>query len=130
MPILPTSGENSNSCEISIFPVSKQTVKVQFSLDVLGIILFHDDNAQSYTWNIAQAKRHELGFESLCVNRILQTLAPSDYYCGRHFESNEEVEWGTEGNFEEFDKSYYLEGIEKLKDRWTRIELKRDYIKK
>ena len=28
--------ENSNSCEISHFPISKQTVYVQFSLDVLG----------------------------------------------------------------------------------------------
>ena len=36
MAIFPTSGENSNSCEISHFPVSKQTVKVEFSLDVLG----------------------------------------------------------------------------------------------
>ena len=28
--------ENSNSCESSYFPVSKQTVKVQFSPDVFG----------------------------------------------------------------------------------------------
>ena len=37
----------------------------------------------------------------------------------------------TEGYFEGFDKSYYLEGIEKLKDRWTIcIELKGEYIDK
>ena len=32
--------ENSNSCEISHFPVSKQTMKIQFSLDVLGNNIF------------------------------------------------------------------------------------------
>ena len=36
MAIFTTCGENSNSCEISHFPVSKHTVKVLFSLDVLG----------------------------------------------------------------------------------------------
>ena len=61
-------------------------------------------------------------------------LAPNDYYlfpnlkrwlCMRCFKSNEEVEWETQGYFEGFKKSYYLEGIEKLKDRWIRcIELK------
>ena len=53
------------------------------------------------------------------------------WLCGRRFESNEEVEWETEGYFEGFDKSYYLEAIEKLKDRSTRrIELKGEYIEK
>ena len=40
MAIFTTSRENSSSSEISHFPVSKQTVKVQFSLDVLGEIFF------------------------------------------------------------------------------------------
>ena len=39
--------------------------------------------------------------------------------CGRRFKSNEQVEWEPEGYFGEFDKSYYLEGIEKLTDCWT-----------
>ena len=40
-------------------------------------------------------------------------------------EPNEEVEWETKGYFGGFDKTYYLEGIEKLKDLWTPcIELK------
>ena len=101
--------------------------------------LFHDDNAPSHTSNIAQAKKHKLGFESLPHPPYSPDLAPSDYYlfrnlkrwlCGRHFESNEQVEWETEGYFGGFDKSYYLEGIEKLKDRWTRSELKGEYIEK
>ena len=45
------------------------------------------------------------------------------------FESNEEVECETEGYFGEFETSYYLEGIEKLKDRWTHyIKLTGEYI--
>ena len=103
-------------------------------------ILFHDDNALSHTSNIAQAKKHELGFKSLPHPPYSPDLTPSDYYlfpnlnrwlCGRRFESNEEVEWGTEGHFKDFDKSYYFEGIEKLKDRWNcSIELKGKYIEK
>ena len=53
------------------------------------------------------------------------------WLCGGRFKSNEEVEWKTEGYLEGFDKSYYLEGIEKLEDRWTRcVELKGEYIEK
>ena len=38
---------------------------------------------------------------------------------------------GTEGYFGGLDKSYYFEGIENRKDRWTCcIELKGEYIKK
>ena len=103
-------------------------------------IHFHYDNALSHTSNIAQTKKHELGFESLPHPPYSPDLTPSDYYLfpnlkrrqfGRRFESNEEVEWETEGYFGGFGKSYYLEGIEKLKDRWTRcIKLKRKYIEK
>ena len=86
-------------------------------------ILFYDSNALSHTSNIAQTKRHELGFELLPPLSYSPDLVPNEYYlfphlkrwlCGRRFESNEEVEWETEGYFEGFDKSYYLEGIEKL----------------
>ena len=97
-------------------------------------ILFYDDNAPSHTSNIAQAKKHELGFESLLHPPYSPDLSPSDYYlfpnlerwlCGRRFDSNGKVEWETEGYFGGFDKSHHLEGTEKLKDRWTRcIELK------
>ena len=85
-------------------------------------------NAPSNTSNIAQTKEHELGFESLSYPPYPSDLAPSDYHlflnlkkwlCRRRFELNEEVEWETERYFVGFDKSYYLEDIEKLKDRWT-----------
>ena len=88
--------------------------------------LFHDDNAPSHTSNIAQARKHELGFESLPHPPYSPHLAPSDYYlfpnlkrwlCDRCFESNEEVEWKAEGYFGGFDKLSYLKDIEKLKYR-------------
>ena len=85
-------------------------------------------------------KRHELGFKSLPHPLYSVDLASGDYYifpnlrrwlCGKGFESNEEVECKIEGYFGGFDNSYYLEGIEKLKDRWTcYIELKGEYIEK
>ena len=80
-------------------------------------IRFHDDNAPSQTSNIAQAKKHELGFESLPHPPYSPNLAPSDYYlfpnlkrwlCGRRLESDEEVEWETGGYFRGFDKSYHF----------------------
>ena len=103
-------------------------------------ILFYDDSALSHKSNIAQPKKPELGFESLPHPPHSPDLAPSDYYlfpnlkrwvCGSRFDSNKQVEWKTEGYFGGFDKSYYLEGIEKLKDRWTHcIELRGEYIQK
>ena len=42
--------------------------------------LFHDDNALSHTSNIAKAKKHELGFESLPYPPHSPDLDPSDYY--------------------------------------------------
>ena len=103
------------------------------------IILFHDGNAPSHTSNIAHAKKHELGFESLPHPPYSRDLAPNKYYlfpnlkrllCGRRFESNKEVEYEAERYFGGFHKSHYLEGIGKLKDRWTRIQLKGGYILK
>ena len=71
-------------------------------------ILFHDENVLSHTSNIAQAKKHGLDFESLPHPPYSPDLDTSDYYlfpnlkrwlCGRRSESNEEVEWETEGYF-------------------------------
>ena len=42
-------------------------------------ILFHDDSAPSYTSNIAQAKKHTMGVESLPHPPYFPDLVPSDY---------------------------------------------------
>ena len=84
-------------------------------------IIFHYDSALSHTSNIAQAKKDELSFKSHPHPRYSPDLAPSDYYLFRNFKR-----WLCGRRFE----SYYLLRIEKLKNRWTRIELKGEYIKK
>ena len=70
-------------------------------------IIFHDVNSLSHTSNIPQAKKHELGFESLPHRPYSPDLAPSNYYlfpnlkrwlCGRRFESSEKVEWESLAN--------------------------------
>ena len=102
-------------------------------------ILLYDDNATSHTSNIAQTEKHDFGFESLPHPPYSPDLAPSDYYlfpnpkrwlCDRCFQLNEEVEWETKAYFGGFDKSYYLEGVEKFIYRWTRIELKGEFVKR
>ena len=83
---------------------------------------------------------NELGFELLPHPPYSPGLAPSDYYLfgnlkrwlsGKRFTSNLELEWDTDSYFGLLDKSYYLEGIQKLENRWTRcIELKGEYVEK
>ena len=100
-------------------------------------ILYHD-NAPSHTSIIAQIKKHELGLKSFSHRPYSPDLAPSDYYlfsnlkrwlCGKRFQSNEKVKCETDAYFEGLEKSSYLKGIEKLKDRWKRcIELKGNYV--
>ena len=48
MAILTSCGENSNNCEISHFPLSKQTAKVQFSLNVSGNSMFRIKCGKAY----------------------------------------------------------------------------------
>ena len=43
-------------------------------------IFFHDVNAPSHTSNVAQPKKHKLGFKSLPHPPYSPDLAPSDYY--------------------------------------------------
>ena len=104
--------------------------------------MFHDDNAPSHTLNITHAKKVWIAFRiasastvffrpGLLVTIICCQALRDRWLYGRRFKSSKEVEWETEGYFRLFNKSYYLEGIEMLKDCWTCcIELKRDYIEK
>ena len=102
-------------------------------------ILFHYDNAPSHASNIAQAKKHELGFESLPHASTLfsrpdpQKLlsVPKAQECVGVLSRTKKLNGKKEGYFGGFDKLYYLKYIENLKDHWTRcIELKREYIEK
>ena len=103
-------------------------------------ILFHHDNAPAHSCRLATVKLDELRYELLPHPPYSPDLAPCDFFLfpnlkkwlgGRRFTSNEEVIAETNAYFAEFDKSYYLEGLKKLENRWARcIELKGDYVEK
>lgn len=103
-------------------------------------VLFHHDNAPSHTSAVVVAKLMEIGFQLLSHPPYSPDLAPSDYYlfpnlkkwlAEKKLYSNEEVIAETNGYFSDLDKSYYLEGINKLEQRWTKcISLKGDYVEK
>ena len=86
------------------------------------------------------AKFHELRYELLPHPPYSPDLAPNDYFLfpnlkkwigGKRFYSNDEIISQTNTYFENVEKSYILEEIQKLEKRWTKcIELKDDYIEK
>ena len=87
---------------------------------------------------VSMAKFHESRYELLPHPPHSPDLAPSDYFLfpnlkkwlgGKRFYSSDEITSQTNTYFEE--KSYFLEGIQKLAKRWTKcIELKGDCIEK
>ena len=103
-------------------------------------VLFHHDNAPAHSSAIATAKLVELRYELLPHPSYSPDLAPCDFFLfpnmkkwldRKRFTSNEEVIDQTEAYFEEFDKSYFLDGLKKLEHRWTKcIELRGDYVEK
>ena len=86
------------------------------------------------------AKFHELRYDLLPHPPYSSDLAPSEYFFfpnlmiwlgGKRFYSNDEIISQTNTCFEDHEKSYFLEGIQKLEQHWTKcIELKGDYIEK
>jgi len=82
----------------------------------------------------------ELGFTLVPHPPYSPDLAPLAYYlfpnmkkwlAGRRFYSKEKVIAETNAYFAELRQSCYLEGINKLEQRWTkRISLKGDYVEK
>ena len=83
-------------------------------------ILFHQDNTRVHTCAVSMAKIMELKFELL---QHLPDLAFSDFFLfpnlkkwlgGQRFKSNEEVIVQTDAYFEDFLKSYFLDGLKKL----------------
>lgn len=103
-------------------------------------ILFHQDNARVHTCVIAMAKFHELGYQLLPHPPYSPDLAPSDYFLfpnmkkwlgGKRFGSNDDVIAETNAYFEGLERTYFLDGIQKIEKRWTKcIELKGDYVEK
>ena len=67
-------------------------------------------------------------------------LTPSDYFlfpnlkkslAGQIFANNDKVESAVNGYFEEFDGSYYKQGVEDIEYRWEKcIASQGDYVEK
>ena len=101
-------------------------------------VLFHHDNAPAHSSSaIATMKLIELRYELLPHPTYSPDLVPCDFFLfpnmkkwlgGKRFTSNEEAIAATEAYFANFDKPYFLDGLEKLEYHWTKcIELKGDY---
>ena len=103
-------------------------------------VTFHQDNARVHKCVVSMAKFQELRYELPPQMPYCADLAPCDYFLfpnlkkwlgGKRFYSNNEIMSQTNTYFEDLEKSYFLEGIQKLEKRWTKcIELKGDYIEK
>ncbi|XP_018316263.1 histone-lysine N-methyltransferase SETMAR-like [Mycetomoellerius zeteki] len=100
-------------------------------------VLFHQDNARVRTCSAPIAKFNEFRYELLPHPVYSPDLAPCDYFLfpnlkkwfgGKRFITREQFIAETEAYFEGLNKSYYLDGLKKLENRW--IELKGDYVEK
>ena len=89
-------------------------------------VIFHQDNARVHTCVVSMATFRELRYELLSQPPYSPDLAPSDYFLfpnlkkwlgGKRFYSNDEIVTQTNTYFEDLEKSYFLEGIQKLEKR-------------
>ncbi|KAG5312872.1 SETMR methyltransferase, partial [Acromyrmex insinuator] len=96
-------------------------------------VLFHQDNARVHTCLTPMAKFNEFRYELLLHPAYSPDLFHflfsnlKKWFGGKRFE---QLIAETEAYFEG-DKSYYLDGLKKLENRWINcIELKGDYVEK
>ena len=104
-----------------------------------GVLLLHD-NAPVHKARRAQAALKDCGFEQLNHPPYSPDLAPSDYFLfrqlksslrGRRFHDDDEVKEAVTTWLEEQLKSFWLAGIQSLRDKWNKcIQVKGDYIEK
>ena len=104
-----------------------------------GVLLLQD-NAPAHTSQVIITASTECGFEVLPHLPHSPDMVPSDFYlfpklnsnfCGTQFGSKEYVIAAVNEYLEDQEQDFYLEGISKLEQRWTKcIALKGDYIEK
>ena len=104
-----------------------------------GVLLLQD-NAPAHTSQVAMTAATKCGFEVLPHPPYSLYMAPSDFYLfpklkshlrGTQFRSNEGVTAAVNEYLDDQEKDFYLEGISKLEQRWTKcIALKGDFIEK
>lgn len=104
-----------------------------------GVLLLHD-NAPVHKAQVAMAAVQRMGFEILEHPPYSPDLAPSDFYLfpkmkkelrGKKFSSDEEVKSAISAYFDDKEKSFFFDGINKLIDRSNKcIRVKGEYIEK
>ena len=104
-----------------------------------GVLLLQD-NATAHTSQVVMTAATECGFEVLPHPPYSPDMAPSDFYLfpklksnlrGTQFGSKEGVIAAVNEYLEDQEKDFYLEGISKLEQRWTKcIIMNGDYIEK
>jgi histone-lysine N-methyltransferase SETMAR len=103
------------------------------------VLLLHD-NARPHTARITVETINHMGFEVLERPAYSPDLAPSDYHLfgplknalrGRRFSTDEEVRKAVHKWLRDQPETFFVEGIRKLVDRWTKcIEKEGDYVEK
>ena len=98
------------------------------------------DKSSAHTSQVALTAATECGFEVLPHPLYSPDMAPSDFYLfpklksnlrGTQFGSNDGIIAAVNEYFDDQENDFYLEGISKLEERWTKcIALKGDYIEK
>ena len=92
-----------------------------------GVLLLQD-NASAHTSQVSMTAATECGFEVLPHPQFSPDTAHSDFYLfpklksslrGPQFGSNEGIIVAVNEYLEEQENDFYLEGISKLKQRWT-----------
>ena len=85
-------------------------------------VIFHQDNVRVHTCAVSMAKPYEL----VPHPPYSPDLAPCDYFLfpnlkkwlgGKRFSSNDEIIDQKNAYFKDLEKSYFLEGIQKLEKR-------------
>ena len=104
-----------------------------------GILLLHD-NAPAHRSMMAVHTSMQCGFKILPHPPYSPDLAPSDFFLfpslkkhlkGQRFHSNEDVISAVEEWFESHPKSYYAQGLLKVKERWQNcVDMQGDYVEK
>ncbi|GFW11704.1 histonelysine Nmethyltransferase SETMARlike [Trichonephila clavipes] len=110
-------------------------------------ILFHQNNAPSYTSAVAMAKIHELRFKMLDHPTYSADLAPSDLFSFSYLKcalrkqgfsiplyligSTKETIAFENNYFADRNAEYYLDGLQRWEHRWEKcVELRGDYVEK
>ena len=102
-------------------------------------LLLHD-NAPAHTSRVAKAALRDCGFEEMSHPPYSPDLAPCDFHLfpklkghlrGTRYDDDDELKSATEEWLNEQDKTFYLSGIEKLRERYNKcIGVRGDNVEK